>query len=691
VKTTNWIRLPSIVLNLLCLLISGNTFAQGQGSFIVRFWYPTNGQTFLAPANIGVHALVVDSNLVDTVQYFAGDTSLGILTNTHGLWLTNTTSYNPFFLLWSNVPAGDYTLTAVATDSAGIMATSAPVNISVVKPTPPNIPFIVRFWYPTNGQTFLAPANIGVHALVVDSNLVDAVQYFAGDTSLGILTNTHGLWLTNTTSYNPFFLLWSNVPAGDYTLTAVATDSAGIMATSPPVNILVVKPTPPNIPFIVRFWYPTNGQTFLAPANIGVHALVLDSNLVDTVQYFAGDTSLGILTNTHGLWLTNTTSYNPFFLLWSNVPAGDYTLTAVATDSAGIMATSAPVNISVVKPTPPNIPFIVRFWYPTNGQTFLAPANIGVHALVVDSNLVETVQYFAGGTSLGILTNTHGLWLTNTTSYNPFFLLWSNVPAGDYTLTAVATDSAGIMATSPPVNIHVVTSLPPVVRIYAPDPVAIEGTNFYNWSNPGTPFGVTNTATFLVWRDGATNAALTVSYSIGGTATNGVDYATIPDSITIAAGQRYARIIILPLSDADSAYRKYDTVILALTVPSATPPPYNVGWPGKAGAIILEENILPILHPMIHELADNSLHVSLPATNGMNFSLQISTDLINWLPVCTNTVLKGSAQFVDPDGGANANLFYRIVPLALPPGYSAPAAPTSPTQVEANAPVRSIY
>ena len=51
---------------------------------------------------------------------------------------------------------------------------------------------------------------------------------------------------------------------------------------------------------------------------------------------------------------------------------------------------------------------------------------------------------------------------------------------------------------------------------------------------------------------------------------------------------------------------------------------------------------------MIRSLADNSLHVSLPATNGMNFCLQVSTDLVNWLPVCTNTVLKGSAQFVDP-------------------------------------------
>jgi len=58
----------------------------------------------------------------------------------------------------------------------------------------------------------------------------------------------------------------------------------------------------------------------------------------------------------------------------------------------------------------------------------------------------------------------------------------------------------------------------------------------------------------------------------------------------------------------------------------------------------------------------------LPATNGMNVSIQISTDLVNWLPVCTNTVLKGSAQFVDPDSGGRPKLFHRIVPVATPPG-----------------------
>jgi hypothetical protein len=607
--------------------------------------------------------------LVETVQYFANGTNIGTRTNTNNVVLTNASTGNPFELNWSNVAAGAYALTAVATDAAGTVVTSAPVSITVVGPKP--IPLSVSFYYPTNGETYTAPATIGVHALVLDSTLVETVQYFANGTNIGTLTNTNGVVLTNASTGNPFELNWSNVAAGAYALTAVATDAAGTVVTSAPVSITVVGPKP--IPLSVSFYYPTNGETYTAPATIGVHALVLDSTLVETVQYFANGTNIGTLTNTNSVVLTNASTGNPFELNWSNVAAGAYALTAVATDAAGTVVTSAPVSITVVGPKP--IPLSVSFYYPTNGEFYLAPATIGVHALVLDSALVETVQYFANGTNIGTRTNTGGVVLTNSTTPNPFFLAWSNVQAGNYTLTAVASDALGAMATSAPVNIMVVTNLPPTVSIYAPDPVAVEGTN----CNCFTPTNIftnycsgSNTATFLVLRNGATNIDLTVDYSIGGTATNGVDYATIPNQVTILAGHSYALITIVPLNDENWSLRPYGTVVLTLTVPpypTNALPPYILGAPQKAGAIILECNALPMLQPLARCLADGSIHISLPATNGMNFSLQVSTDLVNWLPICTNTVLKGSAQYVDPAGDANFQLFYRAVPVPLPPSY----------------------
>ncbi len=646
----------------------------------VYIYSPTNGTSFVAPAAVGIYVHALESTgTIATVQFFANSTSLGVVSNNSQMVFTNISSVPLFPLVWSNAPAGSYALTALATDAKGMTATSSVVNISVVTSTPPPVVHpSVGIYSPTNGTSFVSPAAVGIYARAVESTgTVASVQFYANSIYLGSVSNSSQAVFTNISSVLLFPISWSNAPVGSYALKAIATDANGQTATSALVNITVMTnaPTPPVIPFYVSFWYPTNGQKFAAPATIGVHALVTDSNVVRAMQYFANGTSIGVVTNGGTVPLTNSTQSNPFFMSWSNVPAGSYTLTALAMDSAGNLATSAPVTVTVTNVPAPVVPFAVSFWYPTNGQMFLVPATIGVHAKVTDSNVVQTVQYFASGTSIGLVTNSAATLLTNSTQGNPFFLAWSNVPAGNYVLTALATDSAGHSATSGPVSIFVLTNLPPVVSIYAPDPVAIEGTNYGNWYSPTNAttnyISGANTATFLVRRDTATNTALTVYYTIGGTAINGVDYVTLPTSVTIPAGQRYALITSDPLDDMDSSYRPYDTVILSLLLPPTaytSPLTYSVGTPASAGAIILEENFLPMPNPVIRNLPDSSLHVSLPATNGMNFCLQISTDLLNWIPVCTNTVLKGSAQYVDP-GSGNAGLYYRIVPVNVPGSY----------------------
>jgi hypothetical protein len=215
--------------------------------------------------------------------------------------------------------------------------------------------------------------------------------------------------------------------------------------------------------------------------------------------------------------------------------------------------------------------------------------------------------------------------------------------------------------------------LPPEVTIYAPDPIAVEGTNFF-WFRPDSDFTNyctgTNTATFLVRRAGDTNSDLTVFYDIGGTATNGVDYATIADNVTIPAGKHFALITIVPLDDVDPVWHFYDTVALALKAPTNTPPPYRVGWPGKAAAIILEDRDLGTNGPVVgYCLPDHCFRFSQPWTNGLSFCLQVSTNLVNWTSICTNTVTKGSAQFVDPEAGDFDHRYYRAVPATGPPQY----------------------
>ncbi|MFC4765109.1 glycosyl hydrolase family 18 protein [Dyella koreensis] len=105
-----------------------------------------------------------------------------------------------------------------------------------------------------------------------------------------------------------------------------------------------------NQPPTAALTAPANGATFTAGANITLTATAADSDgTVSKVEFFNGSTSLGVDTS------------SPYSITWSNVPAGSYTLKAVATDNGGLTGTSATVSITVNPAsggdtTPPSIP-----------------------------------------------------------------------------------------------------------------------------------------------------------------------------------------------------------------------------------------------------------------------------------------------------------------------------------------------
>jgi hypothetical protein len=95
------------------------------------------------------------------------------------------------------------------------------------------------------------------------------------------------------------------------------------------------------------------------------------------------------------------------------------------------------------------------------------------------------------------------------------------------------------------------------------------------------------TATFRLTRTGtATQLALplTVSYTLGGTATNNTDY-TAPLTATFLANQSSVDVTITPTADALA--EGSETVILTLT----TVAPYELGSPFTATATITDGNI----------------------------------------------------------------------------------------------------
>ncbi len=88
---------------------------------------------------------------------------------------------------------------------------------------------------------------------------------------------------------------------------------------------------------------------------------------------------------------------------------------------------------------------------------------------------------------------------------------------------------------------------------------------------------------FQVTRTGSLDNPLTVSYTIGGTATNGTDYTQIGSSVTIAAGAASATVTIHVLSDGSND--GVETSILTLAPQAGV---YVVGTPASATVSLLD-------------------------------------------------------------------------------------------------------
>ena len=218
-----------------------------------------------------------------------------------------------------------------------------------------------------------------------------------------------------------------------------------------------------NVPPTVSIVTPTNGSSFLSLPNIEIAANASDSNgWVTAVEFLANSMSVGVVSNNplrfgrlnrtrvwHGsilpVWLPGH-RVNRYQFVWTNVPPGNYALTAVATDNAGLQTTSAAINIVVTTnlPTP-----VVRIVSPAPGAEFPDLANINIYAAATEvGGVVDTVEFLANGKSLGVATN----YLAAEPSsqfhlrmqWVPYYFRWTNAPVGSNILTAVATDNNGI-------------------------------------------------------------------------------------------------------------------------------------------------------------------------------------------------------------------------------------------------------
>jgi chitinase len=195
------------------------------------------------------------------------------------------------------MPATVYVGLAVTSHTTTATATATFSNVAVSAPTSSNTPPTVSISAPASGASYTAPANIPISATAGDMDgSVARVDFYAGTQLMGSATAS------------PFATTWSSVPAGTYTLTAVATDNEGATATSQPISVTVtaapIVTLPTTLVFVPSLDYATNVDSYtvelrrsvdnltaspVAARNLGAPAVVggeisLDiSTLVDTL------------------------------------------------------------------------------------------------------------------------------------------------------------------------------------------------------------------------------------------------------------------------------------------------------------------------------------------------------------------------------------------------------------------------
>ncbi len=313
--------------------------------------------------------------------------------------------------------AGSYTLQATIRDAGNLTVTSS-VAVTVNA---------------TLTTIVVSPATVSVATGVAQVFTASGRDQFATT----LTTQPTFTWSgTGTPTIVGSSFTWAT--AGTYTVTAASGGKTGT------ATVTVTAGGAPTIAITA----PTSGSSVNAPGPVTFTVTAADSNgTVSRVDYFEGQNLIG----------SSTTS--PFGITWSNVPAATYTITARATDNSALTTTSAPITLIV------NAPPSVVLTGPVNGATFAPGATVPLVATAQDiDGTVAQVQFFNGATSLNIDTS------------SPFGYNWAAVPAGTYSLTAVAIDNRGKTTTSPAITVLVQGTAPTVAMAASASPNPVTGT-----------------------------------------------------------------------------------------------------------------------------------------------------------------------------------------------------------------------
>jgi len=481
VQPTNAGNYSVIVSNLAGSRISSNAvlqvLADTNQPMTVTLTSPTNGAIFVAPATILLRATTTGpTGSVAYVEFFEG---------------TNRIAQDfiaPYIGTWSNVPPGNFQLRAAATFADGTVALSSPVNITVTGDNSVPLTLIPTgaVWnYFADGIDLgtawremgyddsawaSGPAQLGYgdgdEVTVVGFGPDPANKYITtyfrrafGVTNLGNIASLTVRLLRDDGGIvylNGVEVFRSNMPGGPInfnSLAVVATEDSTFYESQVPPNLLVAGPnivaveihqnSPASSDMSFDLALVANGSSSTNPPPVAPtiitqpqsQTVLAGQNVTFSVEA-TGTAPLFYQWRRNGLGLPGATGPSLTIFNVQSTNAGSYSV--IVSNLAGSRISSNAV-LQVLTNT--NQPLTVTLTSPTNGATFAAPAFIVLNATA--SGPVGRVEFYSG-------TNRIGQDFTA-----PYSVLWSNVPPGNYQLTAVAVGSNGTAVASAPANITV--------------------------------------------------------------------------------------------------------------------------------------------------------------------------------------------------------------------------------------------
>ena len=488
---------------------------------------------------------------------------------------------------------------------------------------------------PVAGTIFPLGTNLEVDTTTIDlDGAVTEVAFYANTNLLGIVTN------------QPFSLVISNVTAGDYVLSAQATDAFGGVTTSQPVEIRV---PPANDNFAQRIVFAGTNVTL------------------------SGDNSGA--TTEPGEYLPAGASGRTIWWSWTAPNNGNVTITAPSFSSNQIANSVVPEDVITIGPGFPSPPG------PTTGPLLA----VYTGSILTNLSLCASNTAFYGGYGPIIIEPGGPIYALNWCVVSPFSFPVLAGQTYQISLDGVngsfgdASINFEFTPTPPP-------PLPPPNDNFAQRTLLTGG----HLSTNGTTIGATLELTDpdlgsgldarTVWYSWTAPASGTVALSVLGPYDYGdfYSYPTFPP-YGVYAGSSPGSLIPLVTGDNLGNASFYALAGTAYQVEVATPSENEVPF-----TLTLTAPTPPILSPAPPvRLANGSYDLHVIGSVGQSFILQSSRNGTTWTTIDTDTLQASSLDYIDATTIGHPVRFYRLLPLDTVDNNQ-PFALLSPTSNPAN-------